>query len=130
MDGGSAPKISKNGNKFPSAKQHRHQMAIRYIVKIFLIDLHVAWRQMEGLPLSQPYHVAKLGMRDHCQTGQENHRLSAYQHPLENNLQKVGQCFRANHSSAACQIPIENQSVKAVYDQGKGTNGAENLIKP
>ena len=42
-------------------KQHRHNMAIRYAVKIFLVDLHKAWRKIEGLPVSEPYHVAKLG---------------------------------------------------------------------
>jgi hypothetical protein len=41
---------------------HRHNMAIRYMVKMFLIDLHIAWRTIEGLPVSKPYHEAKLGM--------------------------------------------------------------------
>lgn len=61
-DGGTAPRLSKSGKKLPSAKQHRHNMAIRYMVKIFLIDLYDAWRRLEKLPVSKPYHEAKLGI--------------------------------------------------------------------
>lgn len=43
------------------SKGHRHNMALRYMVKMFLVDLHVAWRTIEGLPVSQTYHEAKLG---------------------------------------------------------------------
>jgi len=44
-------------------KGHRHNMATRYMVKQFLIDLHMAWRAIEGLSVSEPYHVAKLGIK-------------------------------------------------------------------
>lgn len=44
------------------SKGHKHNMAIRYMVKRFLIDLHIAWREIEGLPVSQEYAVAKLGI--------------------------------------------------------------------
>ena len=44
-------------------KGHRHNMAIRYMIKQFLSDLYVAWRTLEGLPVSVPYSEAKLGMR-------------------------------------------------------------------
>jgi hypothetical protein len=43
-------------------KGHRHNMAIRYMVKIFLMDLYAEWRQIEGLKVEKPYHEAKLGM--------------------------------------------------------------------
>lgn len=39
--------------------------ALRYMVKQFLADLWVKWRTLEGLPVSEPYAVAKLGMRPH-----------------------------------------------------------------
>lgn len=39
--------------------------ALRYMVKMFLADLWVKWRELEGLPVSEPYYVAKLGMRPH-----------------------------------------------------------------
>lgn len=38
-----------------------HAMAIRYMVKRFLVDLHMAWRAIEGLPVSKEYSEAKLG---------------------------------------------------------------------
>lgn len=44
---------------------HKHAMAMRYMVKIFLSDLYEAWRKLEGLELHDPYHVAKLGMKEH-----------------------------------------------------------------
>lgn len=43
-------------------KSHRHLMAIRYMVKMFLIDLYVEWRTIEGLPVARPYHEEKLGI--------------------------------------------------------------------
>ncbi len=42
-------------------KLHRHNMANRYMIKMFLIDLHMKWRELEGLEVSKPYHEAKLG---------------------------------------------------------------------
>lgn len=46
-------------------KAHRHNMAIRYACKIFLQDLWLKWREIEGLELTEPYAVAKLGYRPH-----------------------------------------------------------------
>ena len=43
------------------SKGHRHNMAVRYMIKRFLADLYVAWRGMEGLPIAPEYHEAKLG---------------------------------------------------------------------
>jgi len=40
---------------------HRHNMALRYMVKRFLVDLHTNWRRIEGLPVHEEYAVAKLG---------------------------------------------------------------------
>lgn len=42
-----------------------HRRANRYAVKMFLKDLWVAWRNLEGLPTGDDYAVAKLGMRPH-----------------------------------------------------------------
>ena len=41
---------------------HRWRMAKRYAAKIFLNDLYAAWRRSLGLPVSLPYHEAKLGL--------------------------------------------------------------------
>lgn len=45
------------------SKGQRHRMAMRYMVKMFLRDLYVEWRKLEGLPVEPPYHEAKLGLR-------------------------------------------------------------------
>ena len=45
------------------SKGHRHNMAIRYMIKRFLVDLHTEWRRIEGLPVSEEYQVAKLGQK-------------------------------------------------------------------
>ncbi|KKN90152.1 hypothetical protein LCGC14_0232680 [marine sediment metagenome] len=34
----------------------------RYMIKMFLMDLHMAWRELEGLPVSTPYSEGKLGI--------------------------------------------------------------------
>ncbi len=47
------------------SKGHIHNMAVRYMIKIFLINLHREWRKIEGYPATDPYHVAKLKLRDH-----------------------------------------------------------------
>ena len=43
------------------SKGHRHNMSVRYMVKIFLVDLYNAWRRLEGLPVAPTYNEAKLG---------------------------------------------------------------------
>lgn len=44
------------------SKGHRHQAAIRYAVKRFLVDLYKVWRELENLPVAPEYAEAKLGM--------------------------------------------------------------------
>ena len=41
---------------------HRHQMAMRYMCKRFLVDLYMAWRPLEGLEVTEEYAVRKLGI--------------------------------------------------------------------
>ena len=43
------------------SKGHRHNMAVRYMIKMFLIDLYNEWRSIEGLPVAPTYTDAKLG---------------------------------------------------------------------
>lgn len=40
---------------------HQHKAAIRYMIKMFLKDLYVAWRTIEGLPVRAPYQEEYLG---------------------------------------------------------------------
>jgi len=44
-------------------KGHKHSMALRYMTKIFLRDLWLAWREIEGLPITPDYAESKLGMQ-------------------------------------------------------------------
>jgi hypothetical protein len=48
------------------SKGHRHAMAMRYAIKMFLQDLWIAWRTLEGLPVTLPYHEAVLGHKHHA----------------------------------------------------------------
>lgn len=48
-----------------TSKGHRHNAAVRYMIKMFLLDLWRAWRTMEGLPIPDPYREAKLGLPPH-----------------------------------------------------------------
>ena len=41
-------------------KGHINMRARRYMVKRFLVDLYVKWRELEGLPVSKPYVVDVL----------------------------------------------------------------------
>ena len=44
------------------SKKHIHNMALRFMIKRFLVDLYVAGRTAEGLPVAEEYGVAKLGL--------------------------------------------------------------------
>lgn len=50
------------GHGFVGAAR-RHRMALRYMIKRFLVDLHIKWRAIEGLPVSVEYSEGKLGMK-------------------------------------------------------------------
>jgi len=45
---------------------HLHDAAIRYMIKMFLVDLHIAWREIEGLEVSRPYAEEKLYRKHHA----------------------------------------------------------------
>lgn len=59
MDWGMASKNPTDKNR-PKAG-HQHKAAIRYMIKMFLKDLYVAWRTIEGLPVREPYQEQYLG---------------------------------------------------------------------
>jgi hypothetical protein len=44
-------------------KGHIHNASLRFMIKRFLVDLHIAWRGIAGLPVSTEYSEGKLGMR-------------------------------------------------------------------
>ena len=47
---------------------HKHARAIRYMIKMFVLDLWIVWREIEGLATPEPYYVSKLGMEKHKNT--------------------------------------------------------------
>jgi hypothetical protein len=42
---------------------HRHHAALRYMIKMFLKDLYVSWRTVEGLSVRPPYEEEYLGRK-------------------------------------------------------------------
>lgn len=56
------PDIKKKMLAGDMSKGHVHNMAQRYMVKRFLVDLYKEWRALEGLPVAPEYSEAKLGM--------------------------------------------------------------------
>lgn len=57
--GDTVAKAAYEQGKLPPA--HVHARAKRWAVKQFLSDMHKAWREMEGLPVREPYPVAHMG---------------------------------------------------------------------
>lgn len=55
----------KHNTKTP---KHIDNMARRYMVKMFIKDLWVEWRTLEGLEVAEFYEIAKLGMAPHTGT--------------------------------------------------------------
>ena len=54
-------RIENEPEHIEKSKGHRHNMAMRYMVKIFLIDFHKTWRAIAGLPVTESYCEGKLG---------------------------------------------------------------------
>ena len=44
-------------------KGHKHAMAMRYMLKMFLADFYNHWRRLEGLPVAPTYFEAKSGRK-------------------------------------------------------------------
>jgi len=61
MDWGTASKHPTDPKR-PKAG-HQHRAAIRYMVKMFLRDLYIAWRTREGLEVRPPYSEEYLGKK-------------------------------------------------------------------
>ena len=55
-------RLENHPSHIEKTKGHRHNMAKRYMIKIFLLYLYIEWRKIEGLTVSKPYHEAKLGI--------------------------------------------------------------------
>jgi len=57
----STRKTNKGDPMYIHTKDHLHNMAKRYAGKIFLQHLWVKWREIEGLPVTQPWIIAHGG---------------------------------------------------------------------
>jgi hypothetical protein len=58
-------KARKVTEKWGRSDAHRHQAAIRYMVKMLLLDIYINWRKHEKLPLRPSY------FEEHCPGGHE-----------------------------------------------------------
>lgn len=66
-----------NSSKYKDASAgHKNMMAQRYMIKQFLRNLWTTWRNLEGLPVDNPYEVEKLGNLPH--------KYNAYQVEVHN----------------------------------------------
>lgn len=55
-------RLENHPNWKDKTKKHRHNAAVRYMIKIFLQNLYANWRALEGLPVRPPYAEEKLGI--------------------------------------------------------------------
>ncbi len=55
----------KNGKRYEPegiiSAGHVHNQALRKMIKLFLACLWLKWREAEGLPVTKPYAIDKLG---------------------------------------------------------------------
>lgn len=49
------------GMPWGTGDAHRHQAAIRYMIKMLLLELHIRWREYLGLPVRKSYQEEYLG---------------------------------------------------------------------
>ena len=79
-------------NNHPAHKdktdKHKHNMANRYMVKRFLVDLYSSWRALEGLEVWPEYSEAKLGLT-HDQD-REKRDLYPHQQKIIDDLKGLG----------------------------------------
>lgn len=76
---GKEPCVNCAGGKAPApwgkSPGHRHNAALRYMVKMFLAELYVQWRTVAGLPVRPPYQAEYLGHVHHGAPAQQRLRL-------------------------------------------------------
>lgn len=103
---------------------HRHNAAIRYMVKMLLADIHTKWRTFEGLPVRVSYQEQYLGHKHHSahddhsshvsQSSTDNHTTHANQsnsvnrHPNDDQSTRVNQLSTENHVWHVDQPSHEN----------------------
>lgn len=58
-------RLNHNPDKCGYSSARKNNMAIRYMIKQFVRDMWVVWREMAGFEVSTPYEVAFLGRKPH-----------------------------------------------------------------
>jgi hypothetical protein len=61
-------KLRKASAKWGLSDAHRHQAAMRYMIKMLLQDIYKEWRTFLGLPARPPYAEEYLGHKHHAAT--------------------------------------------------------------
>lgn len=110
-----------------ASKMHRHNAALRVLVKAFLLDLWTKWRELEGLPVTEPYAVAVLGRvhGDHAGMGrtlQENQSTAARRDSIEIQNMGAGRDELENHIKRAGRASIETQTEDARPKKKRATS--------
>lgn len=82
-------------NKDNPKAGHQHRAAIRYMVKMFLKDLYVAWRALENLPIRKPYQEEYL-KKSHQKRETQGGRAS--QGRRENHGNRASHASRETHT--------------------------------
>ena len=77
---------------------HIHNMALRKMIKLFLACLWVVWREAEGLPITKPYAIDRLGH-------------NSYINPWETveNEPKVGRKLYLSERASRCEETSEGE---------------------
>jgi len=118
--------------KGKGAKAHRHAMARRKMVKQFLTDLWIAWRQLEGLSIVSPYVIDKLhhkhyrappALGDRGETPKssrqrtKNHQRNASQLGVETHIGRASRLAFETHTGHASQQVSETHIGRASQSQ-------------
>lgn len=99
---------------------HRHNAAIRYMIKMILLDIHTKWRNFHGLPVRVPYQEQYLGHKHHeakdTHTSNVNQRINEIhtsgvnRRTDETQRGGVNQVSHENHNDQVNQLRNENQT--------------------
>jgi hypothetical protein len=66
----------------PRTPAHLHRMALRYMIKRFLVTLYYEWRTIEGLEVTEEYGVRKLGLVHHNADGRWARQSQGLSNPV------------------------------------------------
>jgi len=122
-------RLENHPNHTEKSKGHRHNMAMRYMIKRFLCDLYVAWRTMEGLPVEKEYGEAKLGHvhtpKGNRQPASQSVSIKTSKPSKENESIKPSKPTFANESGIDSKPNATNESKPARKPRSENESGLE-----